>query len=114
MTADIVKDRMAQSHIKTKITEFNPMDLDGPTGFELSRLQNFLEGRQDIFDVLEQHAANSEKAAPIMRKPHPAYESVGTLEMLMDDLKYEFTRIAGFCTRRLQLLKKGLGRNHLI
>lgn len=112
MTADIVKDRMARSQIKTKITEFGP--LDGPTGFELSRLQNFLEGRQDIFDVLEQHAANAEKAPPVIRTPHMEYESASTLEMLMDDLKYEFTRIAGFCSRRLQLLKKGIGRNMLL
>jgi hypothetical protein len=114
MTADIVKDQITHGQIKAKITEFGH-DPDGPTGFELSRLQNFLEGRQDIFDILEQHAANAEKTAPIARKSHATlYESAGVFELLMDDMKLEFARIAGFCSKRLSLLKKGIGRNRLI
>ncbi|MCD8496672.1 MAG: hypothetical protein LRZ85_00415 [Alphaproteobacteria bacterium] len=114
MTADIVKDQITQGRIKAKISEFGPkigQDLDGPSGFELSRLQNFLEGRQDIFDVLEQHAANHEKADPIPRKTHGDFESAGMFELLMDDLKDEFSRIAGFCSKRFAILKKGI---HLI
>lgn len=111
MTADIIKDQMTKSRIHVQITEFG--DMDGPTKFELSRLQNFLEGRQDIFDVLEQHAANGEKPMPMIAGPK-GYESLSTLELLMDDLKGEFSRIAGYCTRKLSLLKKGLGRSHLI
>lgn len=103
MTADIVKDQIARGHMKARITEFgHPQD---PTGFELSRLQNFLEGRQDIFDVLEQHAANHEKSDPLIIKPH-LYESAGVLELFMDDLKQEFARIAGFCSKRLSILKR--------
>ncbi|MCD8563326.1 MAG: hypothetical protein LRY54_04695 [Alphaproteobacteria bacterium] len=113
MTADIVKDQMTQGRIKARISEFGRQS--GASGFELSRLQNFLEGRQDIFDVLEQHAANGEDHVPMAHKPHATfYESAGVLELLMDDLKGEFARIAGFCSKRFSLFKKGTSRDHLI
>lgn len=112
MTADIIKEQMArQSRVHVKFTEFG--DASDPTGFELSRLQNFLEGRQDIFDVLEQHAANAEGPKPMVSNGQH-FHSVSAFELLMDDLKGEFSRLKGFCSRKLFALKKGVGRSRLI
>ena len=112
MTADIIKEQMArQSRIHVKFTEFG--DADAATGFELSRLQNFLEGRQDIFDVLEQHAANAEDPGPLIN-PGAHFQSASAFELLMDDLKGEFSRLKGFCSRKLFSLKQGVGRSRLI
>lgn len=53
-------DHIQNKHVilRSRIAKFRTMKHDEATGLELTRLENFLDGRQDIFDVLEKHAAN--------------------------------------------------------
>lgn len=74
MTTDYIQNK----HLlwRSRITKFRETDQNDQNGFELTRLENFLDGRYDIFDVLEKHAANKEKPATssmAIHKPSDIY-----------------------------------------
>lgn len=71
MTSDTIQDNQIQ--LKARVTDashFSRKPIENDLGIELTRLQNFLDGRHDIFDVLESHAANTQMKirAPLKRK----------------------------------------------
>lgn len=96
MTADYKQNRHASKFIGLFGPEYNRAGKEpgqALSGFELTRLQNFLEGRQDIFDVLESHTANTsheETDIPAFLKERPASaarKKNSILEVLSDFLK---------------------------
>lgn len=62
MTTDTIQDK----HIRLKAglsassTPRNSARSRSPKGIELTRMQSFVDGGHDIFDILEQHAANTQ------------------------------------------------------
>ena len=70
-------DHIQNKHLlwRSRIAKFRELDHTDENGFELTRLENFLDGRHDIFDVLEKHAANKEalKSSMEIHKPSRAY-----------------------------------------
>ncbi len=76
MTSDTVHDNQLQWKARLgKAPAFTARpapQAPAENGLELTRMQNFLDGRQDIFDVLENHAANSQMK---IRIPNKRYDS---------------------------------------
>lgn len=65
MTTDSMQDKHLR--LRPRLTSGNTSGLrrsytkpQGGNGIELTRLQNFVDGGYDIFDVLEHHAANTQ------------------------------------------------------
>ena len=62
MTTDIIQDKKLK--FKAQIDPSGSYYGRSPSlnrkGFELTKMETFLDGRQDIFDLLENHAANSQ------------------------------------------------------
>ena len=83
------------------------------SGFELSRLQNFIEGRQDIFDVLEHHAANNKEeelkdpkpAAPLF-EPEPE-----TMRDVLHSMGRELNRLVAYQTSHVKEFLRGIRKS---
>lgn len=63
MTTDMIQNK--QLRMKARITDASNFrkkydSQKEETGIELTRMQSFLDGGHDIFDVLEDHAANGQ------------------------------------------------------
>lgn len=60
MTTDTIQDK--QIRLKTRLGQGQSQrrSYNDQKGLELTRLQNFVDGGHDIFDILEQHAANTQ------------------------------------------------------
>ena len=58
--------------MRSRIAKFRELDNADESGIELTRLENFLDGRQDIFDVLERHAANKKELHSSMKIDRPS------------------------------------------
>lgn len=62
MTTDMIQDKKLR--MKARITDTSNYrkryDSHTDKGLELTRMQSFLDGGHDIFDVLEDHAANGQ------------------------------------------------------
>lgn len=74
---------------KMKIrAHIRPANADKEQGIELTRMQNFIEGRQDIFDLLEQHSANAGASENIVARP-PRKTSFETSRAGLLEQKYK-------------------------
>ncbi len=82
-------DHIQNKHIvmRSRISKFRELDGAEDAGLELTRLENFLDGRQDIFDVLERHAANKKKFQSSMQinKPSDIYAPAKDKHENLDD-----------------------------
>jgi len=83
MTADSIQNKRLKmrAHIR-------PANAEDERGIELTRMQNFIEGRQDIFDLLEQHSANSGRPHNIIPRP-PRSSSFETSRTGLLEQKYK-------------------------
>jgi|GEM_PF-5568202 len=71
MTADYVQNKHTKmrARIRPANGSFGRGADESKDGLELTRMQSFLEGRQDIFDILQQHSANSERPENVIPRP---------------------------------------------
>ncbi|MFN3699987.1 MAG: hypothetical protein ACK4VI_00530 [Alphaproteobacteria bacterium] len=63
MTTDTVQDKTIRLNTAIKAKTYTPRlkrNHSNRDGLELTRMQNFVDGGHDIFDILEQHAANTQ------------------------------------------------------
>lgn len=61
MTTDRIQDKKLE--LRARLIEkdrYKSAQKTSEKGFELSRIQNFVDGGHDIFDVLESHTANNQ------------------------------------------------------
>lgn len=65
MTTDTIQNKRLKMR-----AQIRPANAENNSGIELTRMQSFLEGRQDIFDVLEQHSANAGARENIIPTPN--------------------------------------------
>lgn len=76
MTTDFIQNK--ELRMKARITDASNFrkryDSQDDDGLELTRMQSFLDGGHDIFDVLEDHAANGQMKIKSPQKPHDGIE----------------------------------------
>ena len=86
--------------MRSRIAKFRALEeTQDKTGLELTRLENFLDGRQDIFDVLEKHAANKKDLQSSMQIKRPS-------ESVYDPEKHKYQNLDDFWNRLKKQIKR--------
>ncbi|MFP4314205.1 MAG: hypothetical protein ACLFR0_07750 [Alphaproteobacteria bacterium] len=97
MTTDIIQNK--QLRMKARITDASNYrkryDSTKHDGLELTRMQSFVDGGHDIFDVLEGHAANNQMKikAPKANDIEDTLKNTPLFQSLLSRLKEQMREI---------------------
>jgi hypothetical protein len=88
MTTDTLQDKQIKlrAGLSASRRSYRNITQNAPSGIELTRMQSFVDGGHDIFDILEHHAANTQMKIRTPRR-NPVPENIDQSNLFTSLLK---------------------------